>query len=49
MSASIENVRSGKNYLLIASCELRLCPTKKVSDEVRLTAHMDVAFLGATA
>lgn len=36
-------------YLLIASCELWLCPTKKVGNEVSFTAHMDVALVGATA
>lgn len=35
--------------LLIAACELRLCPAEEVSYEVGLTAHMDVAFMGATA
>lgn len=33
---------------LIASCKLRLCPSKEVSDEVCLTAHVDVTFVGAT-
>lgn len=36
-------------YLLVASCKLRLCPSKEVSDEIGLAAHMDVSFMGATA
>lgn len=36
-------------YLLVASCKLRLCPAEEVSDEVSLAAHVDVAFVGATA
>lgn len=36
-------------HLLIASSKLGLCPAQEVSDEVCLTAHMDVAFMGATA
>lgn len=36
-------------YLLVAPCKLRLCSSKKVSDEVGLAAHVDVAFMGATA
>lgn len=36
-------------YVLVASCKLRLCPSKEVSDEVGLAAHVDVAFVGATA
>lgn len=43
------SIRCLNFYLLIASCKLRLCPAKEVSDEVSLTAHMDVAFMGATA
>lgn len=35
--------------LLIASCKLWLCPAKQVSDEVRLTAYVNVPFMGAAA
>lgn len=43
------SIRCLNFYLLIASCKLGLCPAKEVSDEVSLTAHMDVAFMGAAA
>lgn len=36
-------------YLLIPSCKLWLCPAKQVGDKISFTAHMDVAFMGATA
>ena len=36
-------------HLLITPCKLRLGPAKEVGNEVSLTAHMDMAFMGAAA
>ena len=45
------NVQAGipAVYLLVTPCKLRLSPAEEVGDEVSLTTHMDMAFMGAAA